>query len=203
MVINWYGEGCFRIQVGGLTILTDPFSSSIGLTPPRFRADITIKTLAPYPPAYEETSGALVSGPGEYEIKGAEISGWPAPGSGNKNFIRTIFLLKIEDFRIGLLGHLQSMPDASVIEKLGKADLLFVPAGGAPFLSQSEAAKLVKQLHPRIAVASFFKIKGLSRKSADAAEFLRVLGQKAEPAGSLTVKKKDLPVATKVAVLEI
>lgn len=201
MVINWYGESCFKIQVGGLTILTDPLTGSSGLTPPRFKADITVKTLTTHPPVYEEGNGTLILGPGEYEIRGAEILGWPVKGG--DQILKTVYLLKIEDFRIGLLGHLETVPEAAVFENLGQLDLLFVPAGGAPFLKQDQAAKFVKQLNPKVVVACLFKIKGLNRKTADASEFLREMGQKAEPAESLVVKKKDLPAATKVAVLKV
>lgn len=208
MVINWYGEGCFKIQVGGVTLLTDPFSNETGLTPPRFKADITLRTLTPYPFPYEETNSSLISGPGEYDIKGIDISGYPmrvakAKKDEGGKAIKTVYAVATEDLRLGFLGHLGETPDPSLIEELGDIDLLFIPAGGAPFISQEEAAKLIKQISPKIVVASFFKIPGLKSKVEDARAFLKELGQKTEPQEKLTVKKKDLPAAMQVVVLTV
>jgi len=208
MVINWYGEGCFKIQSGQVTILTDPFESATGLTPPRFHADITLKTLADYPLPYNHAEAPMILGPGEYEVKGVEISGWPineeqATRDKGQEFLKTVYLVKVEDMNLGFLGHLREMPEAAIIEELGEVDLLFVPAGGAPFISQEAAAKLIKQISPKMVMASFFKIPGLNRKSDDSKEFLKELGQKSEPQEKLTIKKKELPATTQVAVLKV
>ena len=40
MDITWYGLSCFRIRERGVTIICDPFNKSIGLTPPKWKADI-------------------------------------------------------------------------------------------------------------------------------------------------------------------
>jgi len=208
MVINWYGEGCFKIQSGQVTILTDPFDSSTGLTPPRFKTDITIKTAVEYPLPHNRSETPTVLGPGEYEIKGVEISGWPINGESKikdqkSRILKTVYLVKVEDLNLGFLGHISSPPEATIVEELGDVDLLFVPAGGAPYITEEAAAKLIKQIGPKIVVASFFRVPGLKSKVGDVKEFLKELGQKAEPQEKLTIKKKDLPSSTQVAVLKI
>ncbi|PJF24235.1 MAG: hypothetical protein CUN53_18845, partial [Phototrophicales bacterium] len=41
MEITWYGHSCFRItERGRVTIVTDPFMSTIGLETPRLKGDI-------------------------------------------------------------------------------------------------------------------------------------------------------------------
>ena len=70
MVISFYGENSFKIQSGEFTILTDPVDTSSGLTPPRFKYDILLKTLTAFPP--HETppdQGIAIYGPGEYNIE--------------------------------------------------------------------------------------------------------------------------------------
>ena len=48
MDIDWYGQSCFRLREGGVTVVTDPYDKSIGYTLPRLRADIvTISHDAP------------------------------------------------------------------------------------------------------------------------------------------------------------
>ncbi len=208
MVINWYGEGCFKIQSGNLVILTDPLEKESGLTPPRFKADFVLKTQTDYPPLYDHKEVPEIVGPGEYEIKGVEVRGWSAnEGLGTRDkgqgILNTVYLVKMEEMNLGLLGHLAKMPEASIVEELGRVDLLFLPAGGPPFLKQEEAAKLIKQINPKLVIAGFFKIPGLKRKAEDVKEFLKELGQKAEPQEKLTIKKKDLPATTQVAVLKV
>ncbi len=203
MVINWYGEGCFKISSGGLTILTDPFESSTGLTPPRFKADIILKTLVPYPVPYnsdrEET--VTLEGPGEYEIKGIDIQGFQIEP--NNKELKTAYLVKIEELSLGFLGHVSLMLAAEILEALGGIDILFIPTNGVPYLEPESAAKLVKQLAPKLVVASFIKVPGLTRKANDAKDFLAELGLKTEPQEKLVIKKKELPATTHAVVLTV
>jgi len=208
MVINWYGEGCFKIQTGGITLLTDPFDSSVGLTPPRFKSDIVIKTTSDYPIPYNHQGVQTeVLGPGEYEIKGVEIFGWPIfekqSADAKGKILKTIYLVKVEDLNLGLLGAISEMPTTEILEELGHIDLLLMPAGGAPYISQELAAKLIKQINPKIVVASYFKIPDLKSKVSDIKDFLEETGYKAEPQEKLTVKKKELPAATQLFVPKI
>ena len=96
MIINWYGEGCFKIQTGGITLITDPFESSIGLTPPRGKTEIVLKTLTPWPMANGE-EGKVVRRGGEYEIQGVTISGFPTLKESSENFFKTIYKVGAED----------------------------------------------------------------------------------------------------------
>lgn len=193
MVINWYGESCFKIQSGETVILTDPMESSSGLTPPRFRADATINSTLPIPLTYPSPE---IVGPGEYEVKGIEISGWPNKSS-------AVYLIKMEEMRIAFLGQLKNPLEPSVLEQLSEIDILFFPAGGKPFIEQTDAAQLLKKISPKIAIASLFKIPGLKRKADDIKDFLKEAEQKAEPQEKLTIKKKDLTIKTQLVVLKI
>lgn len=204
MVINWYGEGCFKIQTSGITILTDPFDSQSGLTPPRLKAEVVLKTLTSFPitPIQNQT-GLQIIGAGSYEFKGIEFSGWQLTKESTNEYLKTIYLVKAEDLNLCFLGHLANNLEPSILEKLAEVDLLFIPAGGKPFINQETAAKLIKQIEPKLIIASFFKIPGLKRKADDVKEFLKELELKAEPQEKLTIKKKDLPAKMEVVVLKI
>lgn len=204
MVVNWYGEGCFRIQSGDFACVTDPFQSSAGLTPPRGKADITVRTSAPLVLPYAVSPDRFeINGPGEYEFRGIEIEGWPA--ANGRDALTTFYRIIIEDVRLGLLGYGITGSEEAAIDSLGELDVLIIPAGGAPFISQEDAAKLVKQLQPKIVIPSFFKVPGLARKAESVAGFLEEIGQKgAVSAEKLVLKKKDMvPGSTKVAVLSL
>jgi L-ascorbate metabolism protein UlaG (beta-lactamase superfamily) len=194
MVINWYGEGCFKIQMGDFTLVTDSFDSKLGLNPARGKFDVSLKTISSWPIKEDEgeRDNAVLIGAGEYEIKGFEIKGISLRKQSSDNFFKTIYLVKIEDITLCFLGHISDYPDEDVLEELKSIDILFVPAGGDPFIKQELAAKLVKQINPEIVIPTFFKVPGLKRKTADTKDFADDLGIKPEQQDKLTIKKKDL-----------
>ena len=204
MVIHWYGEGCFRVQTGGLAMLTDPIRAESGLTPPRFKADLTVRTLTAPPPASSfggEASGeTVVTGPGEYEIRGLEVRGWALMA--DRGSFKTYYRIVVEGLRLLFLGHASVMPEASLFENAGRVDLVFIPVGGPPYLEAVPAAKLIKQLEPKVAVASFFKVPGLTRKAHDPKAFFKEFDQPFSPEEKITVKKTDLPERLKLVALK-
>lgn len=217
MQINWYGEGCFKLVENGVTITVDPVESFTGLTAPRFKTDVVIKTLMnPLSPEDEKPIAAndadatiggseaiVIAGPGEYEIKGIQIIGWPLMKSSNKDVLRSIFKIKTDDLSVGLLGHLAGFNDPEILEELGDVDILIIPGGGEPYIKQADAAKLIRQIEPRMVIPSFFKVPGLKRKSDEIGEFLKELGMKAEPVEKLSIKHKELGEKLQVTVLTL
>jgi L-ascorbate metabolism protein UlaG (beta-lactamase superfamily) len=194
MVINWYGEGCFKVQIGDFTLVSDPFDSKLGLNPARGKFDVLLKSISawPAPEVDKREEGATLIGPGEYEIKGFDIKGIPLIKESTINFFKTIYLVKTEDANLCFLGHIAEYPDEDALGELKSIDVLFVPAGGKPFISQELVAKLVKQINPKIVVPMFFKVPGLKRQTSDLKDLIDELGLKAEVEEKLTIKKKDL-----------
>lgn len=208
MIISYYGEGCFKIQNGETIILTDPVPAQSGLTAPRFKTDIILKTLTPFPIDLQPTTDGqrLIYGPGEYNIKEIDILGLANKKESAENFIKTIYLIKTDFLKICVLGHLAEAPEPDITKHLEEIDILFIPAGGNPFIGQEAAAKLIKNIEPKIIIPSFYKIPGLKRKSDDLSIFLKEVNHgKHEPQEKLTVKKKDLDAIkkTEVVVLKI
>ena len=210
MTINWYGEGCFKIVENGVTITTEPVDSTVGLVAPRYKDDIIIKTLSPAPIAgkdrwamLDESGAHIISGPGEYEVKGVVITGWQLMKDSAPEFIKTVYRIQTEDLTIGLLGHLTEFNEPEILEELGEVDVLIIPGGGKPFIDQEAAAKLIRQIEPKLVIPSFFKTPGLKRKAEDVSEFLKQVGHKAEPEEKLSVKKKELGEKLKVVVLKV
>jgi len=210
MVINFYGEGCFKISEGPLTVMVDPYESSTGLTPPRFKSDIVIKTLLPTPTpetikpiSFDDGETNVISGPGEFEVKSVIIKGWPLQADSSEKELKSIFRVQVGDMTLGLLGHISKFAGSELFEELGDIDILIIPGGNAPYISQSDAAKVIRQIEPRLVIPSFFAVKGLKRKASDVKDFLKELGHSDEkPQEKLTLKKKDLdPEKMQVVVL--
>jgi hypothetical protein len=168
MVITRHGEGTFKIQTGGVSLVVDPSDN-------RLKADITIKTKTELP--LENISGdpAEILGSGEYDMKGVKIMGFPTVTSGQKGVIETIYEVNTEGLALLFLGNPGTLPDITVREKLGDVDIVFAPPG---------SAKFIKQLEPSIIVPTYVK----NEKSVD-----KDFGQKLEKVEKITIKKKDLP----------
>lgn len=219
MTITFYGENCFKIQSGDFTVLTDPFDVKIGLTPPRLKPDVILKTLTLFPIANQligQQTHQLIHGPGEYNIKDINITGFGLPleqakspasakttAGKSEKLIKTIYLIKIENINLCFLGHLSEMLEPIILEHLEEIDILFIPAGGEPFIDQKSAVKLIKQIEPKIIIPTFFKIPGLKRTTADLKIFLEEFGykEKIEPQEKLTIKKKDLAEIKKTEII--
>ena len=211
MVITFYGEGCFKIQSGEFSVLIDPFDAQTGLTPPRFKADLILKTITPIS-SFEKKDSSLaleIIGPGEYNINGTDVSGFQLIKESPKSFFKTAYSLKLENINLCFLGHISEIPEPTVLEHLGEPDIIFIPAGGAPFVDLKSAVKIIKQFQPKIVIPSFFKVPSLKRKAGDIKDFLEEFNGAKEKTGEavekLTIKRKNLAEIkkTQIAVLKI
>ena len=213
MVLTWYGQSCFKITSGDLTIAIDPFSKEIGLTPPRFRADILLVSHDHHDHANVETmpEGALIiRGPGDYEIKGVCVRGietFHDRVQGKERGLNTAYLIETEDMRILHLGDFgEKELRAETAEDIGNVDVLLIPVGGSYTIDGEEASRIIKQIEPRFVVPMHYKIPGLKIKLEDAETFLKEMGAtKVAAQEKLVVKKKDVKEEekTEVVILKI
>lgn len=206
MIITWYGEGCFKIQSSNFTVLTDPIDAKSGLSAPRFKADVILKTINPFPPV-RESEGNEIMGAGEYNFGDANILGIPLPNESTDKFLKTAYILEMEDMKLAFLGHISENPEPAAMEYLTEEiDIVFIPGGGKPFVDQKASAKLIKQIEPKIVIPSFFKIPGLKRQSEDLKTFAEEINRgKSEPQEKLVIKRKDLGEikSTQLTILKI
>lgn len=211
MVITYYGVSCFKVESGKLTVAFDPPSKESELKPPRFSSDVVLVSHDhPRHNGFKELSGEpfLISGPGEYEVKGLSVNGLPSfhdKEKGAKRGTNTIYLVGLEELKLCHLGDLGAPElDAEILEKIGQVDVLFVPSGGEEVLDPAEAAKVVNLLEPKIVIPMHYQLPKTSLKGAEVEEFLHELGEKEiKPEEKFTFKKKELPEeGTKVVVLK-
>ncbi len=212
MVITWYGQSCFKIQSGDLVIVTDPFSKDIGLTPPRFKADVVAVTHEHHDHNNTDSipEGAfIVRGPGEYEIKGIAVTGIPTfhdAKEGKERGRNTVYVIEMEEIRLVHLGDFgEEKIRPETIDAIGEADILFVPVGGTYTIDAETAAEVVSAIEPRIVIPMHYAIPGLKVKLEGVETFLKEMGAaKTAPEDRLTLKRKDLPEgeSTRVVVLK-
>jgi len=202
MTITWYGHSCFKIinQGGHLTIITDPFDKNIGLNPPRGTADIlmvshehndhnNIKAIS--------NSPFIINNPGEYDIKGVRIIGCSSfhdKKQGEERGLNTIYLIKMDKIRLCHLGDFgQEKLTDKQLEAIGNVDILMIPVGGIYTINAQEAAKIAKQIEPRLIIPMHYKMPNLKIHLDDLSEFLKEIGlEKKTAVDKLTLKKKDL-----------
>ncbi len=232
MTITWYGQSCFRLEAREGVVAIDPFDKTIGLAPPRFHADLLLVTHA-HPdhanaaaiPARSRGETAipagqgrgsenqwLITGPGEYELSGLAIQGIPTfhdPKGGHERGLNTAFRMAIASEGI-VLAHLGDFGEeamrAETLEALGDVDILMIPVGGTYTIDGQTAAKVVRQIEPRMVIPMHYALPGLSIKLAPVESFLNAYG--APPADrsarltKLVIRKRDVPEdATRVVVL--
>lgn len=176
----------------------DPPSKKSSFKSPRFRADaVLISHDHADHNGYEmisdkENGNPLkIDGPGEYEIKGMDITGVPSfhdPSSGKKLGRNTIYAAKIEDIKICHLGDFgEKELRNETLESIGTVDILFLPIGGKTVIDPENAVKIANLLEPKIIIPMHYEKKELS-------DFLKESGvETLKPEEKLTLKKKDLP----------
>lgn len=166
MQITWLGQSCFKIQGKDVTVITDPYASDIGLKLPRLNADIvTVSHDHHDHNNVDAVNGTpfVIDKPGEYEIKNVFVQGIPAyhdTSSGTERGNSIIYLFQIEELKIAHLGDLGAKLTDEQLEKLEGVDIIFIPVGGTFTIDGKQAAEVVNQLEPRIAIPMHYKIPG-------------------------------------------
>jgi L-ascorbate metabolism protein UlaG (beta-lactamase superfamily) len=194
MVISYLGGECFKVSQGDLTLAFNPPGKGSGLASAKFGADIALVTLdhkdfnGVENAAFGEREPFVISGPGEYEIKGVVVRGWgTSSGYGGSQTINTIYAVTLEGLTLAFMGALgqEKLPPAAV-EGLDDVDIMFVPVGGGEVLDQAAAYKLAVQLESKAVVPMHYD-------AAKLKAFLKEAGaEEVKSIDKLTLKKKDL-----------
>jgi L-ascorbate metabolism protein UlaG (beta-lactamase superfamily) len=170
MVVRWYGQSAFLIT-GSKTVLIDPFGdvgarvAARGMTfrhPPvtGVTADLVLVThehsdhnevaaAEGSPTVIRSTAGTLDSPVGEVVAIASEHD----DRAGTQRGPNTIFCFTLDDLRVCHLGDLgQHTLRPEQREAIGNVDVVFVPVGGGPTIGGVEAAAIVRELGPRVAI---------------------------------------------------
>jgi L-ascorbate metabolism protein UlaG (beta-lactamase superfamily) len=182
MDITSLGHSSFRIHGKIATVVTDPFDSAfIGLKfPKHVAADIV--TVSHGHEDHNATSQIednpfIVSGPGEYEIRGVGIVGIASHHDAEKKELNTIYRIEIEDLSIVHLGDLGRMLTSEEIDELDGVDILMIPVGGTYTIDATLAAKLASEIDPSIVIPMHYQRPGLKFDLAPVSAFLKEMGQ--------------------------
>ena len=208
MEITWYGHSCFRItERNRISVVTDPFSESIGLPVPKLKGDVV--TISHPEPGHNNVSAVkpephVLEGPGEYELGGVFITGIPMHLV-EEDVVRwnIAYLMEYDNLTVLHLGDLAHVPDQSTIEGFGEVNVLLLPVGGGRGLRASEAAEVVALIEPSYVIPMHYGLPGLVIELDPVDRFLKAMGiGKAQEADWLKISSGELPEQSQVVILQ-
>lgn len=216
MEIYYLGHSSFRIKGKDATVVSDPYNQvkvpDFGLKFPKVEAQVvTVSHLHPDHNAPELVEGKpfVVSGPGEYEIKGVSIFGFPSFHDGKlgkERGVNTIYLIEMDGLRICHLGDLGEMLSDQKLEEIDGVDILMIPVGGFYTIGPKEASELVTKIEPLIVIPMHFRTDKTGSEFAKLStveDFLKESGvESALPLPKLVITKDKLPEERQVVLLD-
>lgn len=207
--ITWHGHACFTIAGRDVTVLMDPVPDSSGYSLGSPAAEIvTVSHDHSGHSALEQIQDGfrLINGPGEYEIQDVLIDGVQTYHDGNQgkqSGKNTVYVVEIEDLVICHLGDIGHVLTDKQIESIGAVDVLFVPAGGGPIITQEQAAELIAQIEPSIIVPMQFRTEHGDLEREPIGGFLKEMASaEHEQLPKLRIRKSDLGESVRIVVLE-
>lgn len=208
------GHSSFRIKGKVATVVTDPFSPTmVGLKFPKVEAADMV-TVSHDHEDHNNTALVggtpfIVTGPGEYEVAGVTVLGYPTfhdDKKGEERGRNTIYKMTVDGIRIVHLGDLGHKLPEEIVDKLGDVDILFVPVGGHYTIDAAGAAEVVSQIEPLVVIPMHYKREGMAKEFNEVEgveKFLKLMGAEGvERINKYSVSRDRLPENTTVVVLE-
>jgi len=209
MDINWLGHSCFRIRGRQAVIVTDPFPPDLGYTLGKLTADIV--TVSHQHPSHNYSQGIggepkIITGPGEYEIKGVLIIGiatFHDAEGGQKRGKNTIYLMETDGLTVCHLGDLGHVLTTEQVEEIGDVDVLLLPVAGGSTINAPMAAEVIRQLEPKVVIPMHYKTPVVKRELGQVDSFLKEMGiERPNSQPKLSLNPSNLPTSTQVFLLE-
>lgn len=197
MIITYQGFEFFKVQFGDTVLAFNPISKDSQFKNSRFFADVALVSAnhADFNGvenlSYSGKDPFVISGPGEYEVKGVFIKGFASKSNyGGKERINTVYSVALEGMNLFFLGAIGEPDVKEAKEAIDGIDVLFVPIGGDGVLEPSAAYKFAVSLEPKIIIPMHY---GDSLGKDSLKIFLKEAGADGvEHIDKLTLKKKDL-----------
>jgi len=201
MDINYFGHSSFKLSGSRVSVVTDPYDDNVGLRYPKVSG--TIVAVSHNHGDHNQVSRVsdykkIISGPGEYEVEGISIIGFPSYHDNQKGELRgpnTMYVFEIDGVRLAHLGDLGHSLTDKEIEKLGNLHVLMIPVGGHYTIGPQVAAEITRMIEPQIIVPMHYQMEGLNQsvfKDLVGSEpFVNELGIKTEETKKLVVKEAD------------
>ena len=167
MDISWLGHACIRVRTNQTAVVMDPCDRSSGFDIGRPTADIvTVSNPGPHHSHVRGVRGdpIAIEGPGEYEIKGVQITGVSTyltpPVEGTQPERNTAFVVESEELHLAHMGGLGAPLTAEQLEQLSTVDVLVLPISGGDTVDAEAAARTVRALEPAVVIPVRYPVSG-------------------------------------------
>jgi len=205
--IEYKGANSVIISTKKAKLFVDPKLSLVGRKDLNVKGSVELASEARF--AVNDPDAKLViDGPGEYGVSGFDILGIPARrhlDSEAEGKTSTIYRVKIEGTRIGIIGNIYEKLSDEQLEQLGVLDILIIPVGGNGYtLDATGAAGLVRAISPKVVIPVHYADDSLKYEvpQGELKTFISELGAPVETVAKY--KFKQLPAAmTPLSVVEI
>lgn len=215
MEITYLGHSSFKIKTKTATVVTDPFDPQmVGFKYSGVEGDIvTVSHNHADHNAYAKVGEVkkVLEGPGEYEISGVSIMGFPSfhdTKEGEERGKNTIYVIEADGLRIAHLGDLGQMIPDEIVDEMGSIDILMIPVGGFYTIGPKEAVEVCSKIDPYFIIPMHYKVEGINLSQFEHLEpketFLKEIGMVVETLPKFTIKRDEIveDQSTKVIVLE-
>jgi hypothetical protein len=182
--IVWRGECCVLVRGRGVTLLMEP-------PPGRLEADLVTRSARSegLGPCVRIDGARVLSGPGEYDVRGVACVGTAAPGG-------TVFSAHVDGLTLVHLGGLTAPPMPEQLADVDQADVLIVPVGTGG-LAPAAAADVVAALEPKVVLPLPLEAEGTALEA-----LVRGLGATAPTArAKLSLSAETLPEGRELVLL--
>lgn len=212
MEITYLGHSSFKLKGKNIALVTDPYGPHIGFKFPKSKADIVTVSHD-----HEDHNQAklvdgnpfVISGPGEYEVKGTSVFGvstFHDQKGGSERGQNTAYMIEMDGLRICHLGDLGHKLTDRQLDQLDGVDILLIPVGGFYTIGPAEAAEVVSRLEPLIVIPMHFNTPKLNQdvfgKLSGVEAFLKEMGEEVTPEPKLQISRDKLPEELKIVVLK-
>ena len=167
MKIRYLGHSSFQlIESTGTTIVTDPYSSSLGSEMPAVTADAVTVSHHHYDhDAVERVGGKplVIDKEGSYELDGVDINSirsFHDPEGGRLRGENIIFKFSMDGIEVCHLGDIGEECSTELIEALLPVDVLLIPVGGTYTIDAEQAKEYVDRIMPDIVIPMHYREKG-------------------------------------------
>ena len=211
MLITYHGHSEFLLEsASGFALLTDPFNAQVGYPMKKYRVDAA--TVSHGHGDHSDVSKlegdfALVDTAGTYrlspDVTVTAVPSFHDDAQGKKRGGNLIMKIEMDDLAIVHLGDLGTALSDQQAQAIGHTDILMVPVGGVFTIGAEEAARVVRQLRPRVVIPMHFRTEANPDfPVSDEKEFLRAMRcENAERVPLLRVTKEDLSEQPGLAVM--
>lgn len=156
MELQYYGANCITINTKKARVVIDDNLDQLGQKSITKSDDICLNTSLVNG---VKKARLVISDPGEYEVSGISIFGISARSHMDEQGKEsaTIYKVQIEDFRIGVVGHIHPDISEEYVEELGAVDILLIPVGGNGYtLDGIGALSIIKKFDPKIVIPTHY-----------------------------------------------